>query len=482
VRGDLSNGKRGGYLSFPLSSFAHWGDLSDLKVVVEYVREGEEFGGDAASAYVDGVWVNAKYSDNTLADSSSPESLALSAANVHSALFAKDAEARKVRRDTLTLSDDKVVSFVHADEHKDAKLTVKTDRETYHVLGNAQTYFNVMNDSPDAQVFRLQFHFPGDAKVMQVSRFARNVPYKVGTLKHDAIGYFCAGGWMNATGTDVLGRSVCADTAEVRSCDTYNDDKTNCIQNSARVGLEENTEYRSGWNNLLVTDGSFRDESGIFAKAIDLILGELPKDTIPSSLVPIAHVEDSILLEPGATAYFRADIKTPLNGRGDFYVEAAAESGAYGLVHADWDGSWNYRTPVNVSNEKLEASGSYVVPITLANLPESFWTHVNSDASDMRFVDAASETELPYWIASWKPESHDGLAWVRIPKGGNGTTTRIFAYVGDKDAESHSDQFAPFRTDTPTPRAVVFGGSQHDMTLHAIALAEDVHVVMCGSR
>ena len=38
VRGEISNAKRGGYLHFDLSSLEQWGDLSDLKIVVEYDR------------------------------------------------------------------------------------------------------------------------------------------------------------------------------------------------------------------------------------------------------------------------------------------------------------------------------------------------------------------------------------------------------------------------------------------------------------
>ena len=138
LKGDLSNAKRGGYLSFDLSSIGEWKDLSDLKVVVEYVRE---HGGDSA-AYLDGIWVNAKYSADTLTDPASPEEVALSAANIRSSLFAKDAEARKARRDILVTPEGKTITFTHGDTHADAKLSLKTDRDTYHALGNTETFFN----------------------------------------------------------------------------------------------------------------------------------------------------------------------------------------------------------------------------------------------------------------------------------------------------------------------------------------------------
>ena len=482
VKGEFSNAKRGGYLSFDLPSIGKWGDLSDLKIVVEYVREGE---GDA-SAYVDGVWINAKYNSDVLANGTSPDNIALTSANVRSALSAKDALARKAYRDELKTVDRGVIMFSHVDEHPDAKLVIKTDRDTYHALGSAGSYFNVTNNGSAAEVVRLQFHFPGEGgQVTALSRYAHNVPYKVGALKYDAVGYFCAEGWSSATSSaknqsasSSASQFQCSATRELRACDSLNTDKTNCIENSTKVGLSEDTEYRDGWTPVALRDGSFRDEGGLFAKAIEFILGQLPKDAIPPSEQPVSYIADSVLLQPGQTMYFHADLGMPLNGRGDFYVEAAAESGAYGLVHASWDGSWNYRVPLSIDNAKVASEHEFAVPVSLDALPLSFWTHSGVNGNDLRFVsgDGDNAKELPYWLASWHEDTHTGLAWVRVPKMSTGTTTNIYLYYGDKDAESLSDAAAPFRTDELTPRATVFGGSQHDMVLHAIALTDRVRI------
>lgn len=490
VVGEFSNSKRGGYLSFSLEKFAQWGDLSDLKIVVEYVRESEEGGekeNELASAYVDGVWINVVYEEDVLGEAGSPESLALTSQNLRSELFAKDAEARKVRRDLLTTSDGDNIAFVHVDEHDGAALTLKTDKVQYHALGHAQTYFNVTNESDTEQVLRLQFYFPNEGlpaqaggKVTTVSRYTHGIPYKMSTQTRDAIGYFCASGWRNSTSTNTEGASICQDTQEFRSCDAYNEEKTNCVQHEAQVGLEEHVEYRAGWSPLSLQGGSFRDEGGLFAKAIDSILNERPDDAIPSSQEAQSHLSESILIPAGSTFYFQADMDVPLNGRGDFYVEAAAEGGAYGLVHATFDGSWNYRAPVDIDNEEVNVSDSFVIPIELSGLPKAFWSHIKSDGSDVRFVDGGATMELPYWLASFDHEKEEGLAWVRVPKGSTGTTTRIFVYAGDQNAESASDEFAPFRTTVPTPRGVIFGGSQRDMTLQVIALTDNTHVQVEG--
>ena len=127
VKGEFSNAKRGDYLSFNLADIGAWSDLSDLKVVVEYTRES----GENSSVYVDGLWVNVRYENDGLSGSS-PEDLALSAQNIRSALSAKDAQDRKVRRDLLTTPEGSQIAFTHVDEHPDAKIIMKSDRALYH--------------------------------------------------------------------------------------------------------------------------------------------------------------------------------------------------------------------------------------------------------------------------------------------------------------------------------------------------------------
>jgi len=473
LRGDISNGNRGSYLKYELSDIGDWEDLTDLKVVVEYDRTSDA----DASAYVDGIWINARYANDAIVDAS-PEEVALSGMNVRSALAAKDAEARKARRDQLTLPDGEALAFVNAQEYEGAILSVKTDKNIYDALGEGRTYVNVTNESPDPQVVRLQFHFPTEgASVRALSRFVHNVPYKVGQLRYDDVGYFCDTGWTVGTSSTAF---HCATSDEVRSCDRLNDDRTNCITAGARVGLTEGTEYRDGWEDEALLPGAISDTEGLFAKAIDLLLNQLPPDIIPSVIAPIANLADSVVIQPGATAYFRADIAVPLNGRGDFFVEAAAQSGAYGLVRAEWDGSWNYRTHISIDNSNVTATGTFAVPISLDDASPDFWKHIASDGSDIRFVDEESGTELPYWVSRFDSTTRSGSAWVRVNEKGLGTSTTIAMYYGYATTTSRSDPAAPFRSALPAPRGLIFGGSQSDMTLHVIALDDHVRVSVPG--
>lgn len=482
ARGEFSNAKRGGYLSFALPSVLDWSDLSDLKIVVEYVRD-PAHQDQPTTVLLDGLWLNIKYASEMSA-MDAPGELSLMSGNVRSSLAQADADLRRARRDVLVTPDGIAHSFVNGDDHDDATIAIKTDREVYHTLGRTSTYFNITNTGSSPEAVRLQFHFPVSAdgtvngEVIKLSRFARNVPYRVGVPEKDAIGYFCATGWGRTEEGDLASTTLpyrCEETGELVQCDALNAEGTNCIREGAEIGLSEDIEYRDGWVAQTLATGSYHDDEGILRRALDFLLSKLPEDAIPSSGQPTAYLADRLYLEPGQTVYFRADLRTALNGHGDLYLEAAAESGAFGLVRATWDGSWNYRVPIDIMHDDSTPE-LFIAPISFADFPKEFWQKVDVNGADLRFVDERGQEELPYSLATWDKEQREAVAWVRVPRSGSASSTRIFAYYGNAHAQAVSDPFAPFRTEELTPRAVVFGKNQRDMTLHAIALTDDVRV------
>jgi hypothetical protein len=470
VQGDMSNGKRGGYLSLSLSQFSAWEDLADLKIAIEYDRTSAE----DSSLYVDGLWVNVKYA-SLAGDEATPEDIALSGANIRSSLFARDAEARRARRDELTTPDGAHITFTNEGKHPDAMLRIKTDQAHYRALSRGETYFNVTNEGTDPAEVRMQFNFSEQgATVRSLARFVNNAPYATAESRVDDIGYFCDSGWKKVE--ELTYR--CGAEIETRQCDALNADETNCIEKSKRVGLTSGVRYRNGWQMENVRQGPLADDLGIFATAIGRILSQLPEDAVPSSFVPAAHLGDSVLIQPGQTLYFRADIDVPLNGRGDFSIEAMTPLGDYGLAEASIDGSWNYQLQVDIDDETISADGMFAVPISLDTAGEDFWKHVRADGADIRFVDSTETYELPYWLSSFDLTSRHGLAWVRVPEKTANATTSIHVYFGDADAKSASSPTAPFRTDELTVRGMIFGGSQKDMMLHVIALDDFTRVVV----
>jgi lipopolysaccharide export system protein LptA len=474
-RMELSNAKRGGYLNFALPSLDKWEDLRDLKIQVEYDRQGSADG----EILLDGLWLNAVY-ERAPTDGSDDALSAIEHASTN--LATEDAALRALRRDTLLLPDAEPVHFGVVDDRADAGIVLKSDQRVYLALGNTRAYFNVTNTTESDQTVRLQFHFPKEGgRVASLRQWSHSIPVRVGRSNYDAVGYFCDAGWIksgNASSSDSDSSTyACEATEEKRSCDSLNTEGTNCITANAHVDVTEDVEYRDGWQSVMLKGGSYKADEGLFARALDLIFGQLPDHAIPSDVDPVQYVGDTMTLASGATLYFEADMETALNSRGDFYVEAAAESGAYGLLASGWDGSWNERIMVTVDQNDFHGNAdTFAVPIDLASVPAEFWAHTATSGEDIRFTDGRGLHELPYWLASFDREARRGLAWVRVPVDQTSTTSKIALYYGNAAAESVSDANAPFRTDKPTLRAVVIGGSEKDMNLHVVSLDDDVFV------
>ncbi len=86
------------------------------------------------------------------------------------------------------------------------------------------------------------------------------------------------------------------------------------------------------------------------------------------------------------------------------------------LVKAgDFPDSWNSRIVILIEN-----SGSklldYQVRVEIPYSETSFWSKVQPDAKDVRFVDSDGKTPLYYWISDWDYLNHKMIAWVKIPQ------------------------------------------------------------------
>lgn len=473
VSGEFDNSSHGGFLTFPLG-IGSWSELANMTIAIEYVREGQ---GDA-SVLLDAAWVDVGF-----AAEEAPDDLALLSPNVRSALLARDAEMRIRERDHLRLDDGTVVNFTNlVAQTPGAKLRVALTKERHAVLGSGEEYVGVTNVGKSPERVRLSFHFPEEGgRVTDIAQYSHNVPHKVVEARTAPIAYLCAGGWIAASSTDEIvtkNSYSCAEGTEVHVCSSLSEDKTNCLSEITAVGQQEDTVYRRDFVPDAVFSGSFRNDQNIFGRAMDALLSEMPSDMMPTSVKEVSYT-NSFDVEPGTTQYFRVNYDTPINTRGDFYVEAVAASGAYGLGHAEFDGSWNWRMPVDVSLPYAEHSNELAVPIALDKMPLEFWSKVKHDGADIRFTDEEAAAELPYWLADFNVKEHTGLAWVRLPEGG-GIVPRIFLYAGNPNAETVSRPWAPFITAGRTPRGVLISKSGEDADVTITALAPQVHAVIDG--
>ncbi|HXK38070.1 MAG TPA: DUF2341 domain-containing protein, partial [Candidatus Paceibacterota bacterium] len=473
VNGEFDNSSRGGFLTLPLG-IGSWSELANMTIAIEYVREGTS----DASLLLDAAWVDVGF-----AAEEAPDDLALLSPNVKSALLARDAEMRIRERDHLSLGDGTVINFTNlVAQTPGAKLRVALTKEHHTVLGSGEEYIGVTNVGKSPERVRLSFHFPEEGgRVSAIAQYSHNVPHKVVEERTAPIAYLCASGWTHASSTDEIVTSEsysCAEGNEVHVCASVSEDNTSCLSEVTAVGQQEDTVYRRDFVPNAVFSGSFRDDQNIFGRAMDALLSEMPSDILPTSVREVSYT-NPFDIEPGATQYFRVNYDTPLNTRGSFYVEAVAASGAYGLGSAEFDGSWNWRIPVDVSLPYAENTNEVAVPVALNKMPLEFWSHVQRNGADIRFSDEEGVVELPYWLSDFNASERSGLVWVRLPQAG-GIMPRIFLYAGNPDAESASKPWAPFTTSIVSPRAVLISKSGEEADVTITALAPHVRVVIDG--
>ncbi len=97
---------------------------------------------------------------------------------------------------------------------------------------------------------------------------------------------------------------------------------------------------------------------------------------------------------------------------------------------------WKYYRPIYITERTGTTLTYYQVKIVLT--PDNFdYSHVNSDGSDIRFLDSDNRTQLPYWIEKWD-YGGTSIIWVKIPIIPGGSTKVIYMYYGNPDAESQS--------------------------------------------
>lgn len=460
--GEVSNARRGGYLSFAVPAIRSWADLVGTKIAVEYVRESSK----DADAYLDAAWFSVEY----LGDESAGV-VSESAGNIATQLASADTQARKERRNILTLPDFEEIRFEHETALNGATLDVRADAAVYRALGSFDAYTLIANDTDEVQDVRVRFYASEGARVRAISRWAVGIPYIRPVVRYEAAGYFCDGGWSPATtSADTSLEYRCAATDEMRQCDALNDDGSNCLIEGAKreVGGEE--ALRNGWMPLDLADGT--EDAGVMERVVSALLFDVPDGAVPPNVRPLARLASPLVLEPGQVVYMRVSLEVPQNTRGSLVFEAVGGRGVYGALTSEWSGSWNYRVPLVIP--PAIGHESVVVPVDFSAAEESLWQHARPDGSDIRFA-IRGVGELPMRLVRWNPEKRTGLAWVRVPASSSSTT--IDVYYGNPEVARLPSSDEVFRTSELTPRYALVGSeSQRDVTVRVVALESDVRV------
>ncbi|MBN2544133.1 DUF2341 domain-containing protein [bacterium] len=104
---------------------------------------------------------------------------------------------------------------------------------------------------------------------------------------------------------------------------------------------------------------------------------------------------------------------------------------------------FNYFTPIYIDNTASSPLYEYQVEVNIGPSATGFWSHVNADGSDIRFLDGDRMTFLHYWVDDWSYPM-TATVWVRVPYIPAQKLKVIYLYYGNSTATLLSDGISTF--------------------------------------
>ena len=117
------------------------------------------------------------------------------------------------------------------------------------------------------------------------------------------------------------------------------------------------------------------------------------------------------------------------------------------MTFAWWDANYQYRKPITITETSGSDLSNYQVKLTIDTASLISAGKMNSDCSDIRFVDSDDSTSLSYWIEDGTCDSSSTIVWVKIPSITASSSKTIYMYYGYASATSESnggDVFSSF--------------------------------------
>jgi hypothetical protein len=444
--GTLSNGSRGGYLSFDAPFLNDWRDLDNLRIKFSGA-EGENF-----SADLDSVWVEISYQNG---------------------LVKTDDKPKNIDKDKLNV-DGREINFTWTDNNSNENLIIKSDQKNYFGLTNADMYFSVENTGVRAEDVNFQFYFPAtSSSVMQVNELVPNSPYLTQVPKYEAQIYDCANGWDKRENI-----YSCYPTGVEHACDEVSPNRRYCRMTGVMTGVEQKIQYADRWQELNLADKSIAPQEGLLQK----ILGLGPQiKTVPDNFKNKKATAESLSIAPGEVKYFKASLGFKANSEGEFYIEAVGDNDGYGLLDPWWNSGWNYRLPITIDNTgNSNTLTDYQLYLEMSSsTSRDFWRHIKSDGSDIRFANSDQTQELPYWIQSFDSTASSAKIWIKVDSIPANAKSDIYLYYGNGSAVSASDQFAPFTYST-LQNIFYTASSSAVKTINVVSLIDNNQVQLDG--
>ena len=195
---------------------------------------------------------------------------------------------------------------------------------------------------------------------------------------------------------------VCRNTNIVRACDEIDGDNTACRVNDVKVREHKLVHYTDDWEEENISEGKAADTRGFFKKAKDFLGFGPDIKPVPESFEVRAHTPNEYTIAAGETKYFKMEISFPPLTTGEFWIEAIGDD-EYGLLDPYWASQWNYRMPITIDNTSGTSNlTEQQVFLELNSSLTNFWTNVNNDGSDIRFVQETTVgTEDAWYGTGW---------------------------------------------------------------------------------
>jgi hypothetical protein len=140
---------------------------------------------------------------------------------------------------------------------------------------------------------------------------------------------------------------------------------------------------------------------GVLKRAASFLGFGPDRKDVPESFEGRVHTDGTFSIAPGETKYFKMDISYPAFSAGEYWIEVIGDS-EYGLLDPFWSSLWRYRKPITIDN----TSGAELIEqqffLELTSADSDFWTNVQSDGGDIRFVSETPGNDLTWWDTNWE--------------------------------------------------------------------------------
>ena len=193
-------------------------------------------------------------------------------------------------------------------------------------------------------------------------------------------------------------RFACAETSVVRECDTVDGDGTACRVEQKKVAEHAVTKYVRGWREAELAEGEL-PAPGMLRRVGNFFGFGPDEKPVPEQFEARAHTPETYEIKPGETKYFKMTIGFPPFSTGEYWIEAIGDS-EYGLLDPFWSSQWRYRKPITIDNLGGATSTEQQVFVELDSSDSGFWSNVQSDGGDIRFIQEQDSGQI-WYDAAW---------------------------------------------------------------------------------